>query len=166
MVIMGVFVLIFWAISFFNSLKKRRAGRVFGLSGWVLNFFVSGLLGLFFGSTISFLLGNFVVQGKWVLVETKFLEPVKILSGEKYLIYKNLDFYSNAHYMYFTKDEQESPLIIKRDVSLGERDIEYNGEELRTKKTFEKVLKEKLYWFLFCSKSKTVVTLSSKNDIF
>lgn len=37
--IICVTVLIFWAISFFNSLKKRRAGRVFGLFGWILNFF-------------------------------------------------------------------------------------------------------------------------------
>ena len=156
---MGVFVLIFWAISFFN-LKKKRAGCSFSLYDWTLAFFVSGLVGCMLGGLISLGIGNTIPEKKWVLTDTEILEPVVIDGKQKFLIKKGV----HQHF-YFTKylEEEKTPIVLK-EILLEEKDIEYGGE--RSKKTFRKFFKnEKLWWFFFCSGERTVLTLSSKNDI-
>jgi len=60
-------------------------------------------------------------------------------------------------------EEEKTPIVLK-EILLEEKDIEYGGE--RSKKTFGKFFKnEKLWWFFLCSGERTVLTLSSKNDI-
>jgi len=157
---MGVFVLIFWAISFFNSLKKKRAGRVFSWDESVINHFISGLVGCMLGGLISLGIGNTIPEKKWVLTDTEILEPVVVDGKQGFLMKKGI----NQNF-YFTKDleEEKTPIVLK-DILLEEKDIEYGGE--RSKKTFRKFFKnEKLWWFFLCSGERTVLTLSSKDDI-
>ena len=162
---MGVFVLIFWAISFFNSLKKKRAGRVFGwdesvFNYFVFNYFISGLVGCMLGCLISLGIGNTIPEKKWVLTDTEILEPVVIDGKQKFLIKKGV----HRHF-YFTKDleEEKTPIVLK-EILLEEKDIEYGGE--RSKNTFRKFFEnKKLYWFFLCSGERTALILSSKDDI-
>ena len=155
----GVFVLIFWAISSFNSLKKKRTGCVFGLDEWIFNFFISWLIASMLGGLISLGIGK-TIPGKWLLVDTEVLEPVVVEGKQKFLIKNGIDLY-----LYFTKDldKEKTPIVLK-EILLENKDIEYGGERL--KKTFKKVFEnEKLYWFFFCSGKRTALTLSSKDDI-
>ena len=155
---MGVFVLIFWAISFFNSLKKKRAGRVFSWDESVFNYFISGLVGCMLGGLISLGIGE-TISGKWLLVDTEVLEPVVVEGKQKFLIKNGIDLH-----LYFTKDSEKKTPVVLREITVEKKDIEYGGERL--KKTFKKVFEnEKLYWFFFCSGEQTKLILLSKEDI-
>ena len=155
----GVFTLIFWAISSFNSLKKKRTGRVFSRDEWIFNFFISWLVGCMLGGLISLGIGK-TIPGKWILVGTEILEPIVVEGKQKFLIKNGIN-----SYFYFTKDleQKKTPVVLKK-VTLEKKDIEYGGERL--KKSFKKVFEnEKLYWFFFCSGWQTKLILLSKEDI-
>ena len=156
----GVFTLIFWAISSFNSLKKKRTGRVFSRDEWIFNFFISWLVGCMLGGLISLGIGNTIPEKKWVLTDTEILEPVVIDGKQKFLIKKGV----HQHF-YFTKylEEEKTPIVLK-EILLEEKDIEYGGE--RSKKTFRKFFENKKFWrFFFCSGEQTKLVLLSKEDI-
>jgi len=162
MTTVGVFVLIFWAISSFNFLKRKRAGRVFGWDEWVINYFISGLIGCMLGGLISLGIGNTIPEKKWMLTDIEVLEPVVVEGKQRFLIKKGIDLH-----LYFTKDlEQEKTPVVLKEITVEKKDIEYGDSKARLKKTFKRVFtNEKLWWFFLCSGEKTVLTLSSKDDI-
>ena len=70
-------------------------------------FFAALFDGLFLGFVISVILGNFVIQGKWVLENKEVLEPVTVGSEQKFLLKKGGD-----SYIYFTKDAEQQTSVI------------------------------------------------------